>query len=124
MTFSVASVLYGQQGQAEVSHAMVLDIFDWESDMLIFKNTYDDEENGQSKQFETRRTSPNAPEELYFVHIEVKDMAGLPQRVCLSDTPLDYYSDSSNSVMSNYKYSPTNTVRLRVRNPEATYFFG
>ena len=42
--------------------------------MLIFKNTYDDPENGQTKQFEVPRTDPNAPEEFYFVHIEVKNM--------------------------------------------------
>ena len=70
----VASVLHGHQGQAEVSHAMVLDKFDENNDTLIFKNTYDDQENGQPKQFAIKRTDPNAPEELYFVHIEMKDM--------------------------------------------------
>ena len=70
----VASVLHGHQGQAEVAHAMVLDTYDKVTDMLIFKNTYDDPENGQPKQFEIARTDPNAPEELYFVHIEVKDI--------------------------------------------------
>ena len=77
-TLSVASVLFGHPGQAEVSHAMVLDIFDPENDMLIFKNTYDNPESGQSKQFKIGRTDPNAPEELYFVHIEVMDMDNLP----------------------------------------------
>ena len=55
---------------------MVLDTFLAESDMFIFKNTYD--QDGQPKQVEVSRTDPNAPEELYFVHIDVKDMNGLP----------------------------------------------
>ena len=76
MSLSVAGVLHGHDGQDEVSHAMVLDIFDKENDKLIFKNTYDQE--GQSKKVEVGRTHPNAPEELYFVHIEVKDMGNLP----------------------------------------------
>ena len=79
-TFSVASVLHGHQGQAEVSHAMVLDTFNTENDMLIFKNTFDDPKSGQPKQFKISRTDPNAPEELYFVHIEVKDMGSLPDQ--------------------------------------------
>ena len=53
---------------------MVLDKFDRDNDMLIFKNTYNDPENGQTKKFEIARTDPKAPEELYFVHIEVKDI--------------------------------------------------
>ena len=53
---------------------MVLDTFDKNNDMLIFKNTYNDPENDQPKQFKIRRTDPKAPEELYFVHIEVKDI--------------------------------------------------
>ena len=57
---------------------MVLDRFDKDNDMLIFKNTYDDPESGQPKQFKIERTDPNAPEELYFVHIEVKDIHNLP----------------------------------------------
>ena len=55
---------------------MVLDIIDKENDKLIFKNTYDQE--GQPKKIEVGRTHQNAPEELYFVHIEVKDMDSLP----------------------------------------------
>ena len=78
IVFSVASVLHGHQGQGEVSHAMVLDTYDQENDILIFKNTYDDPESGKSKQFKVRRTDPNAPEELYFVHIEIKNMFFLP----------------------------------------------
>ena len=74
----VASVLHGHQGQAEVSHAMVLDTYDKDNDMLIFKNTYDDPESGQTKQFKVARTGSSAPGELYFVHIEVKDMDNLP----------------------------------------------
>ena len=56
---------------------MVLDYFDAQNDMLIFKNTYDDPQNGQPKQFAIRRTDRNAPDELYFVHIEVEDMDNL-----------------------------------------------
>ena len=59
---------------------MVLDKFDQKNDMLIFKNKYDDTENGQPKKFEIRRTDSNAPGELYFVHIEVKDINGLPSQ--------------------------------------------
>ena len=80
MTLSVGSVLFGHQGQAEVSHAVVLDKFDEDNDTLIFKNTYDDPENDQPKQFNIKRTDPNAPEELYFVHIEVKDIDNLPDQ--------------------------------------------
>ena len=50
---------------------MVLDRFDEENDMLIFKNTYD--RNGLSHKFEISRTDLTAPEEFYFVHIEAKD---------------------------------------------------
>ena len=74
----VASVTFGHEGNAEVSHAMVLDTFDPKSDMLIFKNTYDQE--GQPKQVKISRTDPNGPEELYFVHMEIKDMDYLPDQ--------------------------------------------
>ena len=57
---------------------MVLDSFD--QDMLIFKNTYDNPNKGLVKSFEIERTNPNAPTELYFVHIEVQDMANLPSQ--------------------------------------------
>ena len=80
MKLLVASVSHGHQEQAEVAHAMVLDIYDKDNDMLIFKNTYDDPESGLSKQFKIARTDPNAPEELYFVHIEIKDMDNLPSQ--------------------------------------------
>ena len=50
---------------------MVLDKFDKVNDKLIFKNTQDDPQNGQPKRFEIQRTDSNAPEELYFVHIQV-----------------------------------------------------
>ena len=75
MLLLVASILQGQPG---VSHAMVLDKFDEDNDVLIFKNTHNDRENGQPKQFKIRRTDRNAPEELYFVHIDVKDIESLP----------------------------------------------
>ena len=77
---SVASILQGHQGQPEISHAMVLDNFDKDNDMLIFKNTFDDPESGQPKHFKIGRTDQNAPDELYFVHIEIKDMDGLPSQ--------------------------------------------
>ena len=73
---SVASVLQGHDGNNEVEHAMVLDTID--EDMLIFKNTYD--QDGQSKQIKVSRHDSNAPEELYFVHIEIKDMTNLPNQ--------------------------------------------
>ena len=57
---------------------MVLDTFDPESDMLIFKNTYDQE--GQEKKIQVSRSDPNAPEELFFVHIEIKDIDSLAVR--------------------------------------------
>ena len=59
---------------------MVLDNFDKGNDMLVFKNTFDDPQNGQPKQFKIGRTDRNAPEELYFVHIEINDMDGLPSQ--------------------------------------------
>ena len=77
--FLVASVTFGRPGQ-EVDHAMVLDKYDRERDVFIFKNTYDDPNNGLPKKFEIGRNDPNAPEELYFVHIEVEDMSSLPSQ--------------------------------------------
>ena len=59
---------------------MVLDIYAKHQDMLIFKNTYNDPTAGQPKQFKINRTDPNAPEELYFVHIEIRDMKKLPSQ--------------------------------------------
>ena len=76
--YLVASVLHGHQGQAEVAQTMVLDIFYPDNDELIFKNTYDHQ--GQPKQFKISRTDQNAPEELYFVHMEIKDMHNLPDQ--------------------------------------------
>ena len=59
---------------------MVLDHYDQDRDVLVFKNTYDDPVNGQPMNFEVGRTSANAPEELYFVHIEVRDLENLPSQ--------------------------------------------
>ena len=42
---------------------------------------YDNQENGQPKKVEIERTHPNAPKELYFVHIEIRDMEKLPPRL-------------------------------------------
>ena len=61
-------------------HAMVLDRYDRNQDLLIFKNTYNNPNGGQPKRFTIKRTDPNAPEELFFVHIEVQDMANLPSQ--------------------------------------------
>ena len=60
---------------------MVLDEFDADNDMLTFKNTYNDPESGQPKQFQIDRTAETAPEELYFVHIGIKDIEELPDIV-------------------------------------------
>ena len=57
---------------------MVLDTLDASSDMLIFKNTYHDPASGVPKQLEIKCTDPKAPKELYFIHIEVKDLDNLP----------------------------------------------
>ena len=76
----VASVSQDHQGIQAISHAMVLDTYDPVQDLFIFKNTYDDESSGQPKKFKISRTHPNAPEELFFVHIEIKDMDNLPVR--------------------------------------------
>ena len=53
---------------------MVLDNYDSDRDVLIFKNTYDNPENGQPTKIEIERTHRNAPKELYFVHIETRDL--------------------------------------------------
>ena len=70
----VASVAFGNPGN-EVDHAMVLDTYDSNRDVLIFKNTYDNPESGQPKKFEIERTHANAPKKFYFVHIHTRDMA-------------------------------------------------
>ena len=57
---------------------MVLDKFDTNNDIFIFKNNGNQE--GQSKRFEISRSDPNAPKELYFVQIEIKDMDNLPSQ--------------------------------------------
>ena len=59
---------------------MVLDAYNPDQDLLIFKNTYDDESGGQPKKFKIKRSHPNAPEEFYFVHIEVRDIDNLPSQ--------------------------------------------
>ena len=81
---SVASVQDAHLGDADVCHAMVLDTYDADSDMLTFKNTYNDPESGQPKQFQIERTAETAPQEFYFVHIEIKDMEKLPDIVPVS----------------------------------------
>ena len=59
---------------------MVLDTYEPDKDLFIFKNTYNDEASGQPKQFKIKRTDPNAPEELFFVHIDIRDMDNLPSQ--------------------------------------------
>lgn len=59
---------------------MVLDTYDAERDTFIFKNTFNSEETGQTKQIEINRSDANAPKCLYFVHIEARDMSTLPTR--------------------------------------------
>ena len=59
---------------------MVLDTYDPDEDMLIFKNTYDDPISGQPKRFLIKRTDSRAPKELFFVHMEIKDMQNLPSQ--------------------------------------------
>ena len=62
---------------------MVLDTYRPDEELFIFKNTYNDEINGQPKQFKIGRNDENAPEELFFVHIDVRDMDNLPS-LCAS----------------------------------------
>ena len=59
---------------------MVLDTYRPEQELFIFKNTYNDEINGQPKRFEIGRNEDNAPEEFFFVHIDVRDMDKLPSQ--------------------------------------------
>ena len=59
---------------------MVLDTYDEERDLFIFKNTYDDEKKGKQKKLEIQRTDPKAPEEFYFVHIDIRDIKNLPSQ--------------------------------------------
>ena len=77
MLISVGTVTHGND---KFSHAMVLDTYDQNEDLLIFKNTYNDPANGQSKQVVIARINPNAPKELYFVHMDVRDMNSLPSQ--------------------------------------------
>ena len=58
---------------------MVLDTFESYEDLLIFKNTHN--KNGQLKRFTIQRTDPNAPQELYFVHIDVRDTEDASQHI-------------------------------------------
>ena len=66
-----------------ILHAMVLDTvqqvtmdnqsqdFEEGDYKLIFKNTYDDEENGQPKKFTMKANASSAPDVFYYVHIDV-----------------------------------------------------
>ena len=51
---------------------------------LIFKNTYDDEENGQPKKFTINAKSEMAPDVFYFVHIDV-DLDQIANCTCQED---------------------------------------
>ena len=68
---------------------MVLDSYDKNRDVLIFKNTHN--LNGQPKKLEIKRTDLNAPNELYFVYIEVLNMENLPPQ---SERCIDSSDDS------------------------------
>ena len=57
---------------------MVLDTYDDETGMWIFKNTYD--QDGQPKKVQIPLYDTEALEELYFVHIRVEDMNNLPDQ--------------------------------------------
>ena len=59
---------------------MVLDHYDKNREILVFKNTYNSDESGQTKRFEIKRSDPRAPKVLFFVHIEAKNMDKLPSR--------------------------------------------
>ena len=59
---------------------MVLDTYDQNKDVLIFKNTHNDQQNGQPKKLEISRTHPNAPQEFYFVHIEFQNLENPPSQ--------------------------------------------
>ena len=63
-----------------IEHAMVLDTFDENRNTLIFKNTSNDASSGHPKKIEMCRDDPNAPRELYFVHIDIRDMSSLPNQ--------------------------------------------
>ena len=67
------------QGQKKGSHAMLLESYVQLNDELLFKNTYTHVQKARTMPtILIRRTDPYAPEELYFVHIKVKDMENLP----------------------------------------------
>ena len=71
------------------SHALVLDTvekitqynqskgYDVGDHKLIFKNTYDDEENGKPKKFTINARSAKAPDVFFYVHIDV-DLDAVP----------------------------------------------
>ena len=61
-------------------HAMVLDTYDEDQDLLIFKNTLDSKGTETPQKFKMARTDRDAPKELYFVHIGVPDIASLPSQ--------------------------------------------
>ena len=45
---------------------------------LIFKNTYDDEENGKPKKYTINAKSARAPDVFFYVHIDV-DLDAVPR---------------------------------------------
>ena len=61
-------------------HAMVLDTYDEDQDLLVFKNTLDSKGTETPQKFKIARTDRDAPKELYFVHIDVPDIASLPSQ--------------------------------------------
>ena len=77
--FSVGALTFGSNG----SHAMVLDTIHEITEnnqslgyavgdfKMVFKNTFDDEENRQPRQVTMNAKSTDAPDFFYFVHIQV-----------------------------------------------------
>ena len=48
---------------------------------LVFKNTYDNEKNGQPKKYTVNANDENAPDTFYYVHIDV-DLNQIADCIC------------------------------------------
>ena len=48
---------------------------------LVFKNTYDDEENGNPKKYTINAKNEKAPDTCYYVHIDI-DLDQIPDLTC------------------------------------------
>ena len=74
-------------------HAMVLDSVEQRTEnnlspgceigdrKLVFKNTYDNEDNGQPKKYTMNANDENAPDTFYYVHIYV-DLNQIADCIC------------------------------------------